>query len=209
MRTKEPSTTLIFIRHGSTDFPEDRIYIGDNGPNLNKEGRLQASRLGEWLTGEDIAAVLVSPCARTIETATPVVKKLELEYKVMNELKERGFGIWEGLTFKEIEDRYPDGLSRWKSDPIHYTPEDGESIVDLQKRISSIVPYAIQEYKGKRIVIVTHMGPVRVAVAQALQIPLMNYRYLQIPPGSATRIDYGVTAANLVYLGAIPGGNRP
>ncbi len=82
-------------------------------------------------------------------------------------------------------------------------------MVELQKRVSSVVQYAIQEYQGKRVAIVTHMGPIRVAVAQALQIPLTNYRHLQIHPGSATRMDYGVTAANLVYLGAIPGGNRP
>ncbi len=118
MRVKEPSTILIFIRHGSTDFPEDRVYKGDNGPPLNEEGKQQADRLGEWLKGEEIASVLVSPSTRTRETATPIVKNLGLEYKRMDELKERGFGIWEGLTFKEIEDRYPDGLSRWRMGSI-------------------------------------------------------------------------------------------
>lgn len=209
MRVKEPSTTIIFVRHGSTDYREDRIYSEDNGPALNEEGRLQAERLGEWIRGVDIANVLVSPSMRTIETAIPIVKVLRLEYKIIDELKERGFGIWEGLTFEEIENRYPDGLSRWKMDPIHYTPEGGESIIDLQKRVNNAVQYVMQEYKGKRVLIVTHMGPMRVAVAQALQIPLINYRHLQIHPGSSTRIDYGITAANLVYLGVLPGGNRP
>ncbi len=209
MRTKEPATTIIFMRHGSTDFPEDRVYKGDDGPHLNGEGSLQAERLGEWIKGEDIATVLVSPCRRTIETAIPVVKALKLEYKIQDELKERGFGIWEGLTFSEIEGRYSEGLNRWKKDPLNYTPEGGESIVDLEKRVSSTVQHVIEEYKGEKVLIVTHMGPIRVAVAQALQIPLLNYRHVQIHPGSATRIDYGITAANLIYLGVLPGGNRP
>ena len=209
MRVKEPSTTIIFIRHGSTNFPEDRVYKGDNGPNLNTEGRLQAERLGGWIREGDIAAIFVSPTTRTIETATPIVKTLELEYKILDDLKERGFGIWEGLTFREIEDQYPDGLEKWKRDPINYTPQDGESIIDLQKRVNDVVQYAMQEHRGKRVVMVTHMGPIRVAIAMALQIPLTNYRHVQIHPGSATRIDYGITAANLIYLSAIPGGNRP
>ena len=209
MRIKEPSTTIIFIRHGSTDFPEDRVYKGDNGPNLNANGRSQAERLGEWIKGDDIAAVFVSPSIRTAETAKPVVKSLELEYKLKEELKERDFGIWEGLTFSEIENQYPDGLNKWKKDPINYTPAEGESITELQKRISNVVQDVIQDYKGKRVILVTHMGPIRVAVSLALQIPLINYRHLQIHPGSATRIDYGITAANVVYLNAVPGGNRP
>src|SRR3972149_3972818 len=209
MRVKEPSTTIICIRHGSTNFPEDRVYKGDNGPNLNTEGRLQAGRLGGWIREGDIAAIFVSPTTRTIETATPIVKTLELEYKILDDLKERGFGIWEGLTFREIEDQYPDGLEKWKRDPINYTPQDGESIIDLQKRVSDAVQYAIQEHRGKKVVMVTHMGPIRVAIDMALQIPLTNYRHVQIHPGSATRIDYGTTAANLIYLSAIPGGNRP
>lgn len=209
MRVKEPSTNIIFIRHGSTDFPEDQVYKGNEGPQLNREGQLLAERLGDWLKGEDIIAVFVSPSRRTIETATPIVKSLNLEYKITDELKERDFGIWEGLTFGEIENQYPEGLKKWKEDPISYTPEGGESIIDLQKRVSNVVQAVIQEYKGKKVVIVAHMGPIRVAVSQALQIPLINYRHLQIHPCSATRIDYGITAANLVYLGALPGGNRP
>ncbi|MBI5192664.1 MAG: histidine phosphatase family protein [Nitrospirae bacterium] len=209
MRVKEPATTIIFIRHGSTDFPEDQVYKGDNGPQLNKEGLLYAQKLGEWIKGEDIVAVLVSPSKRTIETATPIVKSLNLEYKIMDELKERDFGIWEGLTFSEIENQYPEGLKKWKEDPISYTPEGGESIVDLQKRVNNIVERVVNEFKRKKVVVVAHMGPIRVAVTQALQIPLINYRHLQIRPCSATRIDYGITAANLFYLGMLPGGNKP
>lgn len=209
MRTKEPSTTIIFIRHGSTSFPEDRVYKGDSGPNLNEEGRLQAERLGEWIKVGDIVAVFVSPSTRTVETAGPIVKSLVLDYKLQDALKERNFGIWEGLTFSEIENQYPDGLNKWKNDPINYTPADGESITDLQKRINNVVQDVIQKYKGKRVVLVTHMGPIRVAVSLALQIPITNYRHLQIHTGSATRIDYGITAANLVYLSAVPGGNSP
>ena len=208
MRYKEPSTSIIFVRHGSTDYPEDRIYKGDNGPALNESGRSQAENLGTWIKGNDIAAVLVSPSTRTRETATPIVKSLGIEYKTFDELKERCFGAWDGLTFSEIEEKYPEGLSRWKADQASYTPEGGESIYDLQKRVDNVLQWAIQEYKGKKVVIVSHTGPIRVAVTQSLKIPLINYRQLQIHPGSATRVDFGNSAVNLIYLGYLPGGNK-
>lgn len=209
MRVKEPATEVIYIRHGSTDFPEDRIYKDNNGPHLNREGIEQAKKLAEWLRDEEIAAILVSPSNRTIETARAVSEVLGIEYAILEDLKERSFGIWEGLTFSEIENQYGEELKKWKKDPVNYTPEGGETIIDLQKRINSVVQDVIEGFKGRKVLIVTHMGPIRVAVVQALSIPLLNYRHLQIHPGSATRIDYGITAANLAYLSVLPGGNKP
>ena len=208
MRYKEPSTSIIFVRHGITDYPEDRIYKGDNGPVLNEDGRSQAENLGTWIKGNDVAAVLVSPSTRTRETAAPIVKSLGIEYKTFDELKERCFGVWDGLTFREIEEKYPEGLSRWKADQASYTPEGGESIYDFQKRVDNVLQWAIQEYKGKKVVIVSHTGPIRVAVTQSLKIPLINYRQLQIHPGSATRVDFGNSSVNLIYLSYLPGGNK-
>lgn len=208
MRYKEPSTSIIFVRHGSTDYPEDRIYKGDNGPALNEGGRAHAANLGTWVKGSDVSAILVSPSTRTRETAAPIVNSLGIEYKIFDELKERCFGIWDGLTFGEIAEKYPEGLSKWKADPASYTPEGGETIYDLQKRVNSVLQLALQEYKGKKVIIVSHTGPIRVAVTQALNIPLIFYRQLQIHPGSATRVDYGNSAVNLIYLGHLPGGNK-
>ncbi len=209
MRVKEPSTKIIFVRHGSTDYPEDKIYKDENGPHLNREGKAQAREMARWLQEETFSTILVSPSNRTVETASIIAKALNMDYEIWDNLKERSFGIWEGLTFKEIETHYKEGLMEWKKDPVHYAPEGGETIVDLQQRISDVISCIIQKFKGTRILIVTHMGPIRVAVAQALSIPLINYRHLQIHPGSATRIDYGITAANLVYLGVLPGKNKP
>jgi len=209
MRVKEPSTKIIFVRHGSTDYPEDKIYKDDNGPHLNGAGKEQASNLASWLQDETFSTILVSPSNRTIETAEIIAKTLNMDYEIWEDLKERSFGVWEGLTFKEIETHYREGLLEWKKDPVHYAPQGGETIVDLQHRIDNAISRVIKKYKGGKILIVTHMGPIRVAVARALDIPLKNYRHLQIHPGSATRIDYGITAANLVYLGVLPGGNNP
>ncbi|MBI5197768.1 MAG: histidine phosphatase family protein [Nitrospirae bacterium] len=209
LRVKEKSTTVIFLRHGCTDYPGEQIYDETAGPGLNEEGKREAERLGRWVNGQEIAALLVSPAIRTRETAGPVAKVLGTEPIYKEALRERNFGAWEGLTFQEIEKRYPEGLRRWKEDPVGYTPEGGESILDVQKRVSEFCQWVIQTYPLRHVILVTHMGPIRVAVTQALAMPVRNFKYLCVPTGSATRLNYGETAVNLAYLGVLPGGNQP
>jgi probable phosphoglycerate mutase len=209
LRVKEKSTAVLFCRHGCTDYPGEQIYDETNGPGLNEAGRLEAQRLGNWFKGAEVAALVVSPALRTQETARPVMESLGLEPIVKEALRERSFGIWEGLTFQEIGERYPEGLRRWKEDPVGYAPEGGESILDVQGRVSNLCQWVIETYPLQKVVLVTHMGPIRVAVTQALGMPVKNYRHLCVPTASATRMDYGETAVNLAYLGVLPGGQKP
>jgi probable phosphoglycerate mutase len=209
LRVKEKSTTLILFRHGCTDYPGEQIYDETHGPGLNSAGHEEALRLSQWVKGLDAAGLYVSPAVRTRQTASPVTESLGLEPMVHDSLRERGFGIWEGLTFQEIEERYPEGLKLWKQNPIGYSPEGGESIVDVERRVAKAFAELIEAHSMKKIVVVTHMGPIRVAISRALEIPLKNYRHLCVPTGSATRLDYGETAINLAYLGVLPGGNTP
>ena len=209
LRVKEPSTSVILIRHGITDYPGDKIYDETAGPGLNAKGRDEALQAGRWIKGLGAAGLFVSPAVRTRETVAPVAEALDLEANVDPALIERSFGVWEGLTFGEIEERYPGGLKLWKTDPVSYAPEGGESILDVEKRVSEFCRRVLELYSGKTVVVVTHMGPIRVAVSAALAIPMKNYRHLCVPTGSATRLEYGETAVNLTYLGVSPGGNKP
>jgi probable phosphoglycerate mutase len=209
LRTKEKSTGIVFIRHGCTDYPGEQIYDETSGPGLNEGGKREAGRLGGWVKGMEAAAVFVSPAIRTRETAAPIVEALGITPEYKDALRERSFGTWEGLTFQEVAERYPEELRRWKEDPVSYIPEKGESILDVQKRVSDFCQWVIQSYPLRNVILVTHMGPIRVAVSQALAIPMRNYKYLCVPTGSATRLNHGETAVNLAYLGVVPGGNKP
>lgn len=204
MRDKERETSVIFVRHGVADYPEDKLYDEKKDPDLSPEGRHQAGELARWLKGQEVAALYVSPQRRTLSTAQAIGQAMGLSPDVSPDLKERNMGVWEGLDFSEVMAHYPTEYQSWKADPVGFRPSGGESITDLATRIHQAVERIITRHGGKTVVMVSHVGPIRAAVAEALEMPLRHYRRLTIPPGSATRMNYGASQNNLIYLGVVP-----
>ncbi len=203
MREKEPTTRIIFVRHGKTDFPTDRIYCDDReDPPLNEEGRAQARAAAELLAGQTVDVICASPSSRTRMTAEPIAEGRQVRIIEDANLRERRFGLWDGLSFSQIAEQYAEGYQAWRRDPVHYTPEGGETIEDLCGRVTSTIQGLIGDYQGKTVVVVSHVGPIRVCLTEALKIPVEWYRQLRIDYGSLTRVDYGARQNNLVYANA-------
>lgn len=201
MRQKEPSTTLIYIRHGHTDFPTDRIYCDSReDPPLSDKGQEQASNLPNLLSGVTLSAIYVSPCARTLATAHPLAADSKLPVISEERLRERHFGQWEGLYFHEIEQNYPDDYQRWKRDNAGFAPDGGETVYALRDRLLLALTEILIRHRGETVAIISHVGPIRVAVAEAIELPVPFYRRLAIDNASATAIAYGKSQNNLLYL---------
>ena len=201
MREKEPSTAIIFVRHGNTDFPKDRLYCDDvEDPSLNEEGVKQANLAADMLQDVHVDAIISSPSKRTLMTADPIANSTKLRIETDAALKERPFGIWDGLYFDAIEQEFPEDYLSWKKNPISFVPQGGESILDLAVRVKNVLEDVIRQYHGKTVVIVSHVGPIRVMISQAMDIPLEKYRQLTINNGSISRIDYGRRQNNVIYL---------
>lgn len=212
MRDRGQETSVIFVRHGTPAYPEDQLYGAGEGPGLAAEGLGQAEALARWLKGASLAGLSVSPTRRTRETAAPLAAATGLRPVEVKELRERGFGAWDGLAFDEVERLDPSGYRAWKTDPVAFRPPGGESIADLQARVVASVHGLLAHHPGGVIAVVTHVGPIRVAVAAALEMPLRDYRRLTISPGSATRVNYGTAPTaqpNLAYLGVRPFQTEP
>jgi len=200
MREKEPTTSIIYVRHGKTDFPTDRIYCDDReDPPLNADGVTQARSAAELLGSQAVDVICTSPSSRTRMTAESIARGAGALVIEDADLRERRFGLWDGLTFAQIAEQYSEAYQAWRQDPVHYTPEGGETIEDLVRRVTAVVQKLVGEYAGKTIVVVSHVGPIRVGLTEALKIPVQWYRQLRIDYGSLTRVDYGASQNNLVY----------
>jgi len=201
MRTKEKSADIVFLRHGQTDYPTNRIYCDDViDPELNETGLMQAESAANALKSTNITKIYCSPAKRTRMTAEKVIDVTGAELEIVPEWVERRFGKWEGMYFKEIEETYPEEYISWKQDMVNYTPENGETINDVKERLFK----SLQNIKGKhldeKILIVTHVGPIRISLCEAMSIPLSNYRQIRIDYASTSRVDYGETRNNLIFL---------
>lgn len=201
MREKEEVTRIIYIRHGSTDFPENRIYCDEiENPPLNSKGMAQVEPLGRFLKNEAVDVIYTSPSKRTLMTAEPVIRACGMENIISEKLKERHFGNLEGLYFSEIERDHPEDYAKWKSDPAAFRPDGGESVYDMLKRVTRMVSEIISRHLGKTIVVVSHVGPIRMVISDAFRMPTELYRQLSIDNASLTRIDYGTKQNNFIFM---------
>ncbi len=152
------STRIIAIRHGETDWNVQTRIQGHIDIALNGNGLWQASRLPLGLAHEDIAHVYTSDLSRAKVTAASFASPMGLPIQEEQELRERHFGVFEGITWQELEELHPEQARAWKSRDPHWTPEQGESLEMLRTRIVKVVNRLALKHLGEQIAIVTHGG---------------------------------------------------
>ncbi len=202
MREKEKATRVILVRHGETDFPQNRIYCDSKeDPALNSAGQAQARQAAAFLSLKNISAIYASPSQRTRMTAEAIAENHKsLSVELDPGLVERNFGDWEGMYFEEIESQFPAKYREWKENQAAFKTGAGESVYDLAERVVPVVSKIVAAHAGQTVVVVAHVGPIRVLLANALKLPVEGYRQLTIDPASMAAIDYGVSQNNLLFM---------
>ena len=152
-------TEFLLVRHGETDWNRDRRFQGHADPPLNETGREQARTLASELAGESLDAVYTSDLARANETAEIIARRLGVPVVVDAELREIDVGEWQGLTWPEIEERFPDGVRNWHERGHGW--ERGETYDALGERVVRALGRIGAEHPAGRILIVGHGGTVR------------------------------------------------
>ena len=169
------ATRIIAIRHGETAWNVDTRIQGQLDIPLNETGRWQASRLAQALAGEPIAAVYASDLLRAWDTALSVGNAAGLPVVTHEGLRERGFGIFQGRTYAEVEQLWPDLALRWRKRDPDFAPEGGESLVQFRERVTATAHALAERHPGEQIVMVGHGGVMdvlyRAATGQSLQAP--------------------------------------
>lgn len=199
------TAALYLIRHGITDFSHNRMYTDSEGPPLNDEGINQSISLARWFKNCKIDILYSSNAKRCIATAEYItIEHSNLSYIIADEIRERNFGIWQGLSYAEIESKDPCNYRLWLEDKVNFAPPEGESILGLYNRVNNWLQDMIEKNTNRTIAVVSHAGPIRVAVVKALSMPLSNYRQLIVSPGSVTKVEYSAEGPNLIYSGVVP-----
>jgi 2,3-bisphosphoglycerate-dependent phosphoglycerate mutase len=169
------ATRIIAIRHGETAWNVDTRIQGQLDIPLNETGRWQAARLAKALAAEPIAAVYASDLLRAWDTALSVGNAAGLPVVTHEGLRERGFGIFQGRTYAEVEQLWPDLALRWRKREPDFAPEGGESLVQLRERVTATAHELAARHPGEQIVMVGHGGVMdvlyRAATGQSLQAP--------------------------------------
>ncbi len=171
---QEP-TLLYALRHGQTAWNAEQRIQGQLDVPLNEAGRWQAARLALALADAGIAAVYASDLERARATAEPLALAAGAPLRLDARLRERGFGIFEGHTYADIESRWPAEAARWRRRVAGPGPEGGEALEAFHARSVQAVCEIAAAHAGQTIAIVAHGGVLdclyRAAVGVALDAP--------------------------------------
>ncbi|SDP64922.1 probable phosphoglycerate mutase [Actinopolyspora xinjiangensis] len=176
-------TRLLLLRHGQSPMSVDKRYSGRGDVPLTELGERQArAAAGRLLTmdelssGEGTVPVLSSPLSRARGTAEAVARAVGGRLVSHDGLMETDFGAWEGLTFTEASERYPELHRSWLGDPA-VAPPEGESMNAVFERVDVVRRELLREYAGRTIVLVTHVTPIKSLLRMALGVgPELFYR---------------------------------
>jgi glucosyl-3-phosphoglycerate phosphatase len=163
-------TRLIIWRHGLTDSNASSRVQGQLDTPLNGVGRAQAATAAAALADWHPDAVVSSDLSRAVDTAAALAALTGLPVSYDPRLRERHFGVWQGLLLSEIESRYPAECAAWRAG----SPSPGcavESLDDMGKRVGEAFQEAADSVPGGTIVVVTHGGSARQGCGHLLGWP--------------------------------------
>lgn len=179
---------LILVRHGETDSNKKGTYLGWTDIELNEEGLRQAYKTKEKLRNEKIEAIYSSPLSRTRKTAEIINENYNLNIKLIDNLKERCFGLWEDLTHGEILEKYPAEYHLWTKDHVNYCMEGGESTIEVYNRVTGFINELINNNNSGSYLIVTHLGCIRKIVSYLMGMNIEGSWRFRVDNCSITRI---------------------
>ena len=195
-------TRIIAIRHGETAWNVGMRLQGHTDIGLNARGEWQAQRVAKALAEESIDAIYSSDLSRAHATALAIAQRntsfANKAVATHQGLRERGFGTFEGQTYAEIAENWPDESERWRSRDPHFAPPGGESLVQLRERIQSTVDALASQHLGEHIVLVAHGGVMDALYRLATQLDLAAPRTWALGNAAINRLLWTPEGLTLV-----------
>lgn len=155
--TNQP-TRICLVRHGETEWNAERRIQGQIDIGLNETGQRQAVAAGRWLQRAGIVALYSSDLKRAWTTAQAIGTALGLVPTPVPEMRERRYGVFEGLTYDEAKAKYPDGYGAFEGRNADYAFENGESLKAMFARVTGKLQQIAAAHPGQSVVVVLHGG---------------------------------------------------
>ena len=194
----DQATRILAIRHGETAWNVEGRMQGHLDIPLNNTGRWQAHRLALAVGEENIAAIYSSDLLRAYQTAQALADGSGRTIEIDVALRERCFGEFEGLTFQEINTRWPVQAEQWRARDPDFTPLGGESLRVFFARCVDAITRLAAAHLGQTIALVAHGGVMDCFYRAATHVDLQSPRTWQLGNASINRLLYSSSGLSLV-----------
>jgi len=183
-------TILWLIRHPEPDEAVRGICYGSHNVPLSPRGIHHAQCIARYLSGRRLDAIYTSPSQRCVETARYIAAGCFCAVEPMDALRELNFGDFEGRTYDEIAEVYPDLYREWMEHPTEVEFPGGESFKNLADRVNSATRELVARHSCQQIAFVSHGGPIRVILGNVLGMQPDDIFRIGQSYGAVNRIRY-------------------
>ena len=188
-RRGQPTSTLL-LRHGETPLSTERRFAGRGDIPLTEAGLAQADAAAARLAARgNIDVIVTSPLLRARQTAEAVARATGAPLEVSDDLAETDFGKWEGMTFAEIQERWPDELTAWLAS-VDVAPPGGESFAAVTRRVVAALDRLLAAHALKTLVLVSHVTPIKTLACRAMLAPPAAMYRIHLDVASLCEIDW-------------------
>jgi alpha-ribazole phosphatase len=182
-------TSIWLVRHGQTELNRARRYQGAADSPLTPYGLRQVAALARRLRRIPFGVTLVSPTLHARVTAETILADRDVPIIEEPRWREASHGRWEGLTYREVRERFPAEASARFADALHGKPEGGESLAEAAERVTEGWRTLLGQFPGGRVLIVTHATPVQLVLCLLSNMAMTQHWRWRIDLGSLTAID--------------------
>ncbi|TVO59694.1 histidine phosphatase family protein [Denitromonas halophila] len=187
--------SICLVRHGETTWNAEHRLQGHTDIPLNDTGRAQAAATARLLAAHRFDAAYTSDLSRAADTARAIGERIGLNATPMAALRERHYGVFQGLTYDEAQVRHPEAYAHFKArTPDHPLPGGGESLTTFAERIATALDDLVQRHTGQQILVVAHGGVLDIIYRIASGRSLSQARDFKIPNAALNWIRHEAPA---------------
>jgi len=180
---------IYLIRHGQTYANKEGVYLGRNESTLTELGKRQHKSVVEQLYKKEIDRIISSPRERCVSLAEAIKSSKGIEGVVDEQIAEIDFGIFEGLTYKQAQEKYPMEWKKWVKSKNEYAFAEGESISSFDSRVAEFSKYLVEFGEKENIAVVTHGGVISSLICNMLDLDEQCKWHFKVNNGSIIKID--------------------
>lgn len=190
------------VRHGQTQANKDGRFIGVLDQPLLESGRIQAKKTADHLKKLKIPfdVLISSPLKRCIQTAEIINENLKLELEINSMLKERNYGIFEGLSSEEVANKYPKIYEEYKKNKPFVSLPEGETAYDVENRVKDFIQTRLNNNSSQsNYLLVTHLNPIR-ALLRIFGLVDWDIYFRPFQNASITQIEINSNHAKIILF---------